>query len=103
MTEQEIERSHKTVGTYIYETLLQNPKQKINGKLVRTIERKFYKEELKQILEKQKEFHQELQSDDLYSDCIRELYRNNEAHQLTLSKRNLYIFLWMILFFTKGL
>lgn len=87
-TEQEIEQSHKTVGTYIYEALLNNPKQKIKGKLVRTIERKFYKEELRQILEKQKEFHQELQSDDLYNDCVRELYRNNEAHQLTLSKKD---------------
>lgn len=87
-TEQEIEQSHKTVGTYIYETLLDNPKQKIKGKLVRTIERKFYKEELKQILEKQKEFHHELQSDDLYNECVRELYRNNEAHQLTLSKKD---------------
>lgn len=86
-TEQEIDKSHKTVGTYIYETLFQNPKQKIKGKLVRTIERKFYKDELKQILEKQKEFHQELKNDDLYSDCVRELYRNNEAHQLTLSKK----------------
>ncbi len=86
-TEQEIDKSHKTVGTYIYETLFQNPKQKIKGELVRTIERKFYKDELKQILEKQKEFHQELKNDDLYNDCVRELYRNNEAHQLTLSKK----------------
>ncbi len=87
-TEQEIDNSHKTVGTYIYETLLQNPKQKIKGKLVRTIEREFYKEELKQILYKQKEFHNELHSDDFYNDCIRELYKNNEAHQLTLSKKD---------------
>lgn len=87
-TENEIDQSHKTVGTYIYETLLQNPKQKIKGKLVRTIERKFYKDELKQILEKQKEFHSEFQNDDLYNDCVRELYRNNEAHQLTLSKKD---------------
>src|SRR5690606_33409600 len=49
-TEQEIDKSAKTVGTYIYDTLLQNPKQKIRGKLVRTIERKFYKEELNAIL-----------------------------------------------------
>ena len=42
-TEQEIENSNKTVGTYIYENLLLDPKQKIKGKLVRTIERKFYK------------------------------------------------------------
>lgn len=87
-TEQEIDQSHKTVGTYIYEALLSDPKQKIKGKLIRTIERKFYKEELRQILVKQKEFHKELQSDDLYNDCIHELYRNNEAHQLTLSKKD---------------
>src|SRR5690606_24647041 len=42
-TEQEIVQSEKTVGTYIYHTLLQNPNQKIKGKLVRTIERRFYK------------------------------------------------------------
>lgn len=100
-TEQEIDSSRKTVGTYIYETLLKNPKQKIKGKLVRTIERKFYKTELKQILEKQKEFHPELRQDDLYSDCVRELYKNNEAHQLTLSKKILSIFLWRILFLSE--
>lgn len=103
-TEQEIDQSHKTVGTYIYDTLLQNPKQKINGKLVRTIERKFYKEELRQILIKQKEFHQELQNDDLYSDCIRELYRNNEAHQLTLNKKDIiHLFMEDIIFYQRPL
>ncbi len=103
-TEQEIDKSHKTVGTYIYETLLQNPKQKIKGKLVRTIERKFYKEELRQILEKQKEFHPELQNDDLYTDSIRELYRNNEAHQLTLSKKDfVHLFLEDIIFYQRPL
>lgn len=103
-TEQEIDKSHKTVGTYIYETLLQDPKQKIKGKLVRTIERKFYKQELKQILEKQKEFHPELQSDDLYNDCIRELYRNNEAHQLTLSNKDfIHLFMEDIIFYQRPL
>jgi len=103
-TEQEIDQSHKTVGTYIYDALLQNPRQKINGKLVRTIERKFYKAELKQILEKQKEFHAELQNTDLYNDCIRELYRNNEAHQLTLSKKDfVHLFLDDIIFYQRPL
>jgi len=36
-TEQEIVYSSKTVGAYIYDALLQNPKQKVRGKLVRTI------------------------------------------------------------------
>lgn len=103
-TEQEIDQSHKTVGTYIYETLLQNPKQKIKGKLVRTIERKFYKEELKQILEKQKEFHPELQNDDLFIACIRELYRNNEGHQLTLSRKNfVHLLVEDIIFYQRPL
>ncbi|WP_299178414.1 type II CRISPR RNA-guided endonuclease Cas9 [uncultured Chryseobacterium sp.] len=103
-TEQEIDNSDKTVGTYIYNALLQNPKQKIKGKLVRTIERKFYKDELKQILEKQKEFHPELKDDDLYSDCVRELYQNNEAHQLTLSKKD-FVHLLMddIIFYQRPL
>lgn len=103
-TEQEIDKSHKTVGAYIYETLLMDPKQKIKGKLVRTIERKFYKQELKQILEKQKEFHPELQSDDLYNDGIRELYRNNEAHQLMLGNKDfIHLFMDDIIFYQRPL
>jgi len=103
-TEQEIDASYKTVGTYIYDALLQNPKQKIKGKLVRTIERKFYKEELKQILEVQKQFYTELQNEDLYNDCVRELYKNNEAHQLLLSKRDFtHLFVEDILFYQRPL
>ena len=103
-TESDIEKSHKTVGTYVYETLLQNPMQKVRGKLVRTIERKFYKDELKQILEKQKEFHPELRDEDLYNDCVRELYRSNETHQFILSKRDfVHLFLNDILFYQRPL
>ncbi|OAV72649.1 hypothetical protein Barb6_00936 [Bacteroidales bacterium Barb6] len=79
-TESDIEKSDKTVGCYIYDTILQNPSQKIRGKLVRTIERKFYKKELTEILNKQKEFHSELQNKELYQECIKELYPHNEAH-----------------------
>lgn len=103
-TEQDIDSSHKTVGTYIYEALLQDPKQKIKGKLVRTIERKFYKDELKRILEKQKEFHPELQDDGVYHDCVRELYRNNEAHQTILSKKDFtHLFLDDLIFYQRPL
>ncbi len=87
-TENEIANSNKTVGTYIYETLLQNPKQKIIGKLVRTIERKFYKEELIAILKKQVELQPNLFSEEKLIECIRELYRNNEAHQQTLENKD---------------
>ncbi|WP_294212928.1 type II CRISPR RNA-guided endonuclease Cas9 [uncultured Chryseobacterium sp.] len=103
-TEHEIDASHKTVGAYIYESLLRNPKQKIKGKLIRTIERKFYKAELRMILEKQKEFHPELQDDDAYNECIRELYRNNEAHQFLLSKKDfIHLFLEDIIFYQRPL
>ena len=69
-TQKDLDESNKTVGTYIYDSILQNPTQKVRGKLVRTIERKYYKAELKQILEKQTEFHSELQDKDLYIECL---------------------------------
>lgn len=103
-TEHDIEQSKQTVGSYIYDNLLLNPKQKIKGKLVRTIERKFYKDELKQILEKQKEFHQELQDESLLHDCIRELYRHNEPHQQMLeSKDFVHLLLNDIIFYQRPL
>ncbi len=103
-TEADIEKSHKTVGAYIYDTLLQNPSQKIRGKLVRTIERKYYRYELRRILEKQREFHPELQDENLYNDCVRELYRQNEVHQTVLSKRDFtHLFVDDIIFYQRPL
>ncbi|MFT4018303.1 MAG: HNH endonuclease domain-containing protein [Agriterribacter sp.] len=103
-TEQEIEKSQKTIGAYIYDALLLNPKQKIKGRLVRTIERKYYKEELRQIIQRQKEFHPELKSDELYYTCVRELYRNNDTHQLQLSKKDFeHLFLDDIIFYQRPL
>lgn len=102
--EQEITKYGKTVGTYIYENFLQNTSQKIRGKLIRTIERKFYKEELVGILKKQIELQPELFTDDLYNDCVRELYRNNETQQLVLSKRNfVHLFVEHIIFYQRPL
>lgn len=103
-TEADIEQTHKTVGTYIYDAILQNPDQKVRGRLVRTIERKYYKQELKQILEKQKEFHSELQDRTLYTACIEELYSINEAHRNHIANRDFtYLFLEDILFYQRPL
>lgn len=103
-TQSDIEKSGKTVGAYIYDSILQNPNQKVRGKLVRTIERKFYKEELKNILDKQTEFHTELQNDDLYKACIEELYPSNEAFRLNIANRNFtYLFVDDILFYQRPL
>lgn len=103
-TEQDVEQSQKTVGSFIYDYLLQHPKQKIKGKLIRTIERKFYKEELKQILEKQSEYHKEFQDISILSDCIYELYRNNKQHRDMLSTKGLkYLIIEDILFYQRPL
>lgn len=103
-TEADIENSHKTVGCYIYDSLLNNPKQKIIGKLVRTVERKFYKEELTQILKKQVERIPELQDDNLYKQCIEELYPINEAHRNTIAKTDFAnLFINDILFYQRPL
>jgi len=103
-TESDINKSDKTVGRYIYDTLLQNPTQKINGKLVRTIERKFYKQELKAILDKQKEFHSELNDVELYHACLNELYGNNEAHRNSNANRDFtHLFLNDIILYQRPL
>lgn len=103
-TQNDLDISGKTVGTYIYDTLLKIPKQKIRGKLVRTIERKYYREELHQILEKQKEFHPEFQDKALYEACINELYPQNDAHRNLISNRDLiYLFENDILFYQRPL
>ena len=103
-TETEIYASHKTVGEFIYDSILANPNQKIIGKLIRTIERKFYKDELRQILEKQKEFHAELRDEKLYAACCEELYASNEAYRNSISNRDFtYLFLDDIIFYQRPL
>lgn len=103
-TESDIANSHKTLGCYIYDALLQNPNQKIKGRLVRTVERKFYKEELRLILEKQLSFHPELQDRDLYRACIDALYVSNEAHKNNISGRDfVYLFIDDIIFYQRPL
>ena len=103
-TEKEIEESNKTVGAYIYDTLLANPNQKIKGKLVQTIERKFYRKELFRILEKQKEFHAELSDAKLYKRCIEDLYRSNEAYRSSIQARDfVYLFIDDVIFYHRPL
>ena len=103
-TEQDINTSQKTVGCYIYDHLLQNPNEKIKGKLVRTIERKYYKEELKAILEKQVALQPELFTDQLFADCIRELYSKNAAQQRNLAARDfIHLFVEDIIFYQRPL
>lgn len=103
-TQADIQQSHLTVGAYIFQALLADPKQKIKGKLVRTIERDFYKEELRQILEAQKQFIPQLNDRELYTRCIQELYPQNEAYRSSIANRNFtYLLMDDILFYQRPL
>lgn len=104
-TEQTINQSGKSVGSYIYDELLKNPNQKIKGELVRTIERKFYKEEISKIFKTQIEFHSAILTDrNLYKRCIDELYRNNDSHKNNIKDRGFeYLFLDDIIFYQRPL
>jgi CRISPR-associated endonuclease Csn1 len=103
-TEQEIDKSDKTVGEYIFDNLLRNPYQKIRGKLVSTIERKFYRGELEQILKVQKKFHEELEDEVLLKKCVENLYPNNDIHRNALLNKDLvHLILNDIIFYQRPL
>jgi len=103
-TETDIENSEKTVGEFIFDNILINPDIKIIGKLVRTVERKYYKSELKRILEKQAEFHEELTDPELYASCVKALYQNNEAYRNSIAGKDfVYLFSDDIIFFQRPL
>ena len=103
-TEEDLNNRGETVGCYIYDNLLQKPNQKIIGKLVRTVERKYYKEELRQILKTQVALIPELKDDTLYNKCIEELYPNNEAHRNNIAKPDFAnLFINDILFYQRPL
>lgn len=103
-TEADIAASRETVGSYIYHRLLDNPSERIVGKLVRTIERKFYKEELEAILRKQAEFLPELKSAEMLEACIMELYALNTAHQDSLRRKDLiYLLMNDLIFYQRPL
>lgn len=103
-TQELIDKSGKTVGEYIYDSLLSNPSQKIKGKLVQAIDRRYYKDELFRILEKQKDFHPELNDKSLLSECVYELYRHNDIHRNILCDRGFTNFILEdILFYQRPL
>lgn len=103
-TQKEIDESHKTVGEFIYDALLNNPDQKIIGQLVRVVDRKYYVEELKRILETQKQFIPELQNADLYQECIKALYPQNEAYRNSIAGKDFtYLILKDIIFYQRPL
>lgn len=79
-TESQLLSSGKTVGAFIYDNILSKPADKIRGNLVRTIERKYYKKELIEILQQQAKYHDELHNQNLLESCAKELYAHNDVH-----------------------
>ena len=103
-TEADIDSSGKTVGEYIYDALLADPRRKIRGKLVRTVERKYYKRELELILDSQKRFIPELGDGKLYDACIGELYGTNDAYRNSIAGRGFTkLFVDNIIFYQRPL
>lgn len=103
-TECDIDKSRKTVGEFIYDVLLNSPESKVRGKLVRTIERKYYRQELEAIIDKQIELNPDLQNDELYSKCTKALYPNNDAYRNSIAGRGFkYLFVNDVIFYQRPL
>lgn len=102
--EHDIELSHKTIGEYIYDALMQQDGQKVIGQLVRVVDRKFYREELHRIVRKQMEFIPELRDTALYQECLQALYTSNENYRNSIAKRDFeYLLIENILFYQRPL
>ena len=86
-TESQIEHSGQTIGEFIFHTLVREPNTKIKGGYVNTIDRSFYYEELKAILNKQVLFHPELKDETLIAECAEALYVNNKGRRQALHTR----------------
>lgn len=88
-TEKEIIKSEKSLSGWIYDVLkndaITGERTKIIGGLFQTIDRKFYREELSQILKTQQKFHtNNLDNKEVFEKCVKLLYPNNEAHSKSL-------------------
>ena len=78
----------KYISTRIYDILKKDAKSanrtKIIGGMFQVIDRDFYREELNQIIETQKQFHSNLQDKEVFEQCVKTLYPKNETHAKTL-------------------
>ena len=59
---------------------------KIIGGMFQVVDRDFYREELKQIIATQKQFHKSLEDKKVFEQCVKTLYPKNKNHQEILLK-----------------
>lgn len=103
-TESDLESFGGTVGEYIYHQILQNPSVKIIGSLVSTIDRRFYRDEISQIIAKQAAFHSVISDSSLLASCADALYPINKVHAKQLKSRNLaHLIINDVLFYQRPL
>ena len=103
-TESEIDKLGGTVGEYIYYNILKNPSQKIIGGLVSTIDRHHYRDEIRQIIQTQAEFHPELKDMSKLETCIDALYPLNTIHGRQLKTKTFtHLLIDDILFYQRPL
>lgn len=102
--EHDIDQHNTTLGAFIYDKLLQKPEQKIIGQLVRIVDRHFYKDEARLIVQKQMAFHPELNNSELYEKCIHTLYPTNEAYRINIAQRGFeYLLIDDVIFYQRPL
>lgn len=80
----------KYISTKIYDVLKNDAKTgnrtKIIGGMFQVVDRDFYREELKQIIKTQKQYHENLEDKKVFEQCVQTLYPKNKNHQENLLK-----------------
>ena len=80
----------KYISPRIYNILkkdsVSGERTKIIGGMFQVVERDFYREELKQIVKTQSQFHENLHDKKIFEDCVKLLYPKNDAHSKNLLK-----------------
>ena len=78
----------KLISPKIYNVLKQDAqtgeRTKIIGGMFQVIDREFYRQELKQIINTQRKFHDNLRDQNIFENCVRMLYPNNDTHAKSL-------------------
>jgi CRISPR-associated endonuclease Csn1 len=78
------------ISPKIYDVLKEDAKSgnrtKIIGGLFQVVDRDFYREELKQIIATQKQYHKTLEDKNIFEQCVKTLYPKNINHQESLLK-----------------
>lgn len=82
--------NNPSISEWIYNEIIKkdveyNERTKIIGGIFQTIDRKFYRIELNQIINKQRNFHKDtLDNKNVFEKCVKLLYPHNEDHSKTL-------------------